>query len=448
MMTPKQEAALRLALEALEESLGYVQEEAENAQRLYGQYPTRQARIQGLKDDARKHMNAITAIREALADRPAQPCGYPYCGCNSKAWCKLERMAENARELGLDYEPPCKTGSQCTSKCQQCEQPAKEQKLEFVSPGGGYVPAIPRPIPLDWKLVPRKATPEMLRAMDECAQEGYDERLYEGMASSVYMAAWDASPVMGTLPEQPAQHQEPVVWMYINRSTHETSFQKQMRSFVDHSQWKEVPLYSEPLANQEKTSGSPKPAKPEALRLAELFEVAANAAPEGDEGWLKTAAELRRMHDLLGKANALCRIRAEEIERLKAQPAQEPVAWADLNALTEQFNSVNCGTAYRLPGENRHPLYTSPPASKPLTDSQIEADMFWNYDDAETPHDSVEEFLNNEICNGCLEVGAVFTLLRAKRLPNIKIKVTNIDENESEAEYEIIEAAHGIKEQS
>ena len=36
--------------------------------------------------------------------------------------------------------------------------------------------------------------------MDECAQEGYDERLYEGMASSVYMAAWDASPVLGTLP--------------------------------------------------------------------------------------------------------------------------------------------------------------------------------------------------------------------------------------------------------
>ena len=52
----------------------------------------------------------------------------------------------------------------------------------------------------DWKLMPRKATPEMLKAMDECAQEGYDERLYEGMASSVYMAAWDASPVMGILP--------------------------------------------------------------------------------------------------------------------------------------------------------------------------------------------------------------------------------------------------------
>ena len=60
---------LTLALEALEESLGYVEEEAENAQRLYGQYPTRQARIQGLKDDASKHMNAITAIRVALASK-------------------------------------------------------------------------------------------------------------------------------------------------------------------------------------------------------------------------------------------------------------------------------------------------------------------------------------------------------------------------------------------
>lgn len=52
----------------------------------------------------------------------------------------------------------------------------------------------------DWKLVPRVATPEMLKAMDECSTEGYDQRLLEGIASSVYMAAWDASPAMGTLP--------------------------------------------------------------------------------------------------------------------------------------------------------------------------------------------------------------------------------------------------------
>ena len=81
------------------------------------------------------------------------------------------------------------------------------------------------------------------------------------------------------------------------------------------------------------------------------------------------------------------------------------------------------------------------PQRKPLT-----PDMFWNQDDAETPYDSIEEFLNDEICNGYLEMGAEFTLLQAKRFPSVKIKVTSIDWNECEAEYEIIEAAHGIKE--
>ena len=45
--------------------------------------------------------------------------------------------------------------------------------------------------------------------------------------------------------------QEPVAWMYQNKSTHEVRFQKHMRSFVDHSKTSEVPLYSEPLANHE-----------------------------------------------------------------------------------------------------------------------------------------------------------------------------------------------------
>jgi hypothetical protein len=51
------------------------------------------------KSDYDQAREAITAIKQALA---------------------LDKKAENARELGLDYEPPCKTGSQCTSKCQQC----------------------------------------------------------------------------------------------------------------------------------------------------------------------------------------------------------------------------------------------------------------------------------------------------------------------------------------
>lgn len=49
--------------------------------------------------------------------------------------------------------------------------------------------------------------------------------------------------------EQPEP--EPVAWMYVNKSTHETFFQRTMRSFVDHGNWSEVPLYGEPLANHE-----------------------------------------------------------------------------------------------------------------------------------------------------------------------------------------------------
>ena len=102
--------ALKLALDALETSM----------------YPQQ------------KQLQAITAIKEALANEA------------------LDKMAENARELGLDYEPPQE--------------------------------------PVAWKLVPRDATDEMLKAMDECSTEGYDERLYAGHAASVFMAAVDAAP--------------------------------------------------------------------------------------------------------------------------------------------------------------------------------------------------------------------------------------------------------------
>lgn len=136
------------------------------------------------------------------------------------------------------------------------EQPAQQQKEGFASPGGGYVPAIPRPMPLDWKLVPRKATPEMLKAMDECAQEGYGERLYAGMASSVYMAAWDASPVMGTLPEQPAQQQEPVAYSYTSRITGAQGFSHHpMPRFIDSESWDIQPLYTSQPAQRKPWAG-------------------------------------------------------------------------------------------------------------------------------------------------------------------------------------------------
>ena len=53
--------------------------------------------------------------------------------------------------------------------------------------------------PVAWKLMPKNATDAMLKAMDECSTEGYDERLYAGHASSVYTAAWDA---LDTTPQQ------------------------------------------------------------------------------------------------------------------------------------------------------------------------------------------------------------------------------------------------------
>ena len=76
--------ALDLALEALESSVDLVREDAYNAEKLYGNYPTRQGKVRGLKVLADDHEKAITAIKQARA---------------------LDKKAENARELGLDYEP-------------------------------------------------------------------------------------------------------------------------------------------------------------------------------------------------------------------------------------------------------------------------------------------------------------------------------------------------------
>ena len=74
------------------------------------------------------------------------------------------------------------------------------------------------------------------------------------------------------------------------------------------------------------------------------------------------------------------------------------------------------------------------------------ADMFWNNDDAEQPYGSIDEFLNDEICNGLpVEVGAIYTIQRAVALPKIQIRVTSVDDNECEAEYEVIDAAMGAQ---
>jgi hypothetical protein len=65
------EATVNLVLEALENSVDLVREDAYQAEKLYGNYPTRQGKVNGLKVLADDHEKAITAMREALAAHPA-----------------------------------------------------------------------------------------------------------------------------------------------------------------------------------------------------------------------------------------------------------------------------------------------------------------------------------------------------------------------------------------
>jgi hypothetical protein len=109
------------------------------------------------------------------------------------------------------------------------------------------------------KLMPREATPEMLKAMDECSTEGYDERLYEGHAWSVYMAAWDAFygqhcycgdiTSLGVIhrddgpchyPYHKEPEQEPVAWMSLNKERLE--FSRKDTVYGSHT----IPLYTTP----------------------------------------------------------------------------------------------------------------------------------------------------------------------------------------------------------
>jgi len=65
--------ALKRALESLKNSVDLVVEDAYNAEKLYGNYPTRQGKVDGLKILADQHKEAITAIKEALAQPEQEP---------------------------------------------------------------------------------------------------------------------------------------------------------------------------------------------------------------------------------------------------------------------------------------------------------------------------------------------------------------------------------------
>lgn len=124
---------------------------------------------------------------------------------------------------------------------------------------------------------------------------------------------------------------------------------------------------------------------------------------------------------------------------IEASRKQEPVGYVP--ALGFDMVKEEGGWA-RLEG-NPSSLHVLPVYAAPVVAPDV-PNMFWNADDSEKMHTSISEFLNDEICNGTpLEVGAIFTIQQAKRLPDIRIKVTSIDDNECEADYEVIDAAMG-----
>ena len=63
---------MQQALDALNNSIGLVREDAYNAEELYGNYPTRQGKVGGLKVLADDHEKAITALRDKLAQPQRQ----------------------------------------------------------------------------------------------------------------------------------------------------------------------------------------------------------------------------------------------------------------------------------------------------------------------------------------------------------------------------------------
>ena len=112
---------------------------------------------------------------------------------------------------------------------------------------------------------------------------------------------------------------------------------------------------------------------------------------------------------------------------------------------------IDRATLEQLVGALEGVRLCTPPAQRPMVREAITAgraaladaesvqqvpDMFWNHDDAETLYGSIDEFLNDEICNGTpLEVGDVRVIQRAVSMPKVQIRITAVHEEECEADY-------------
>jgi hypothetical protein len=75
------------------------------------------------------------------------------------------------------------------------------------------------------------------------------------------------------------------------------------------------------------------------------------------------------------------------IKKALAQPEQEPVAWAMLHDNGHFIDAIHPDEHARVQGKYIHPLYTTPPQRKPLSDEEIyslaDSLEIWNEDDEE-----------------------------------------------------------------
>ena len=73
------------------------------------------------------------------------------------------------------------------------------------------------------------------------------------------------------------------------------------------------------------------------------------------------------------------------IKKALAQPEQEPVAWAMLHDNGHFIDAIHPDEHARVEGKYIHPLYTTPPQRKPLSDEEIyslaDSLEIWNEDD-------------------------------------------------------------------
>ena len=94
----------------------------------------------------------------------------------------------------------------------------------------------------------REAMQQAIKAMeyaDACLNKQLTTKTKHEYAQDLLM---EAGTVLRERLAQPKQ--EPVVWMYQDKSTHEVRFQKHMRDFVDHGATYETPLYTTPPAQR------------------------------------------------------------------------------------------------------------------------------------------------------------------------------------------------------